>query len=210
MPPKSRQKTSKSESAATAPIKIPRTGTKPVKGKAAAKSAKPAAAAATPAASPISEGQPAPAFKITRDGGATVSSADFRGKNLVIFFYPRADTPGCTLEAIDFTRRAGDFAKLDTAVLGVSADSQKLQEKFRNKHNLKIPLGADEEHTMLNTFGVWGEKSMYGRTFMGVLRTTVLIDKGGAIVKIWRNVKVEGHADDVLLEARSLAGKKAK
>lgn len=219
MPPKSRQKSPKSESAATSPIKVPRTGAKAVKAKASgkapgkmpAKPAKPAAAAkATSASSPIAEGKPAPAFQVIRDGGETVKLADFKGKNLVIFFYPRADTPGCTLEAIDFSRRAGDFAKQNTAVLGVSADSRKLQEKFRNKHDLKVPLGADEELTMLTAFGVWGEKSMYGRMFMGVLRTTVLVDARGVVAKIWRNVKVEGHADDVLSEVRGLTAKKAR
>lgn len=227
MPPKSRQKTSKSESAATTPIRVPRAGAKPVKGKGSGKdagkeagkeagkrSAKPAGASAKPAApaasSPIAVGKPAPAFQVTRDGGETVSLADFKGKNLVIFFYPRADTPGCTLEAIDFSRRAGDFARLKTAVLGVSADSQKQQEKFRNKHDLKVPLGADDNLTMLNAFGVWGEKSMYGRAFMGVLRTTVLVDERGVIAKIWSNVKVQGHADDVLSEVRDLVAKKSR
>lgn len=210
MPSKSRQKTSKSKADRTTPTRVPRTGAKPVKAKGAAKPAKPAATANTTAPTTIAEGERAPSFQLTRDGGSAVGLADFSGKNLVIFFYPRADTPGCTLEAIDFSRLAADFAKLNTAVLGVSADSQKLQEKFRDKHQLKIPLGADEKHAMLNAYGVWGEKSMYGRTFMGVLRTTVLVDARGKIAKIWRNVKVEGHAGEVLSEVRSLAGPKRK
>jgi len=224
MPQKSRQKTSKPESATRLPNRVPRTGAKPVKGKAkAAATAKPAAKTtakraakaiakpslktAVPASSPIAEGRPAPAFEVTRDGGASVKLADYAGKNLVIFFYPRADTPGCTLEAADFSRLAGDFAKQNTALLGVSADSRKLQEKFRDKHQLTVPLGADDKLTMLNAYGVWGEKSMYGRTFMGVLRTTVLVNGRGKIAKIWRNVKVEGHAAEVLSEAQSLIAK---
>lgn len=204
MPPKSRQKTSKSKAEKATTTRVPRTGAKPVKAKAPAKSAK-VPEAGPP--SPIAEGKPAPDFAVTRDGGAHVKLADFKGKNLVIFFYPRADTPGCTLEAVAFSRRAADFSKLNTAVLGASADSQKLQEKFRDKHQLSVPLGADEDHTMLNAYGVWGEKSMYGRVFMGVLRTTVLVDTRGRISKIWRNVKVEGHVDDVLSEVRKQASK---
>ena len=102
--------------------------------------------------------------------------ADYLGKKLVIFFYPRADTPGCTKEAIDFTRLSGAFADSQTAVLGVSADPMKAQEAFRDKHQLSIPLVSDETHEMLQAYGVWGEKSMYGKTFLGILRTTVLID----------------------------------
>jgi peroxiredoxin Q/BCP len=146
----------------------------------------------------LAEGAKAPAFHLPRDGGDTVSLADFAGRKLVLFFYPRADTPGCTKEAIDFTRLAGAFADSRTAVLGVSADPLKAQEAFRDKHELAIPLVSDEQHAMLEAYGVWGEKSMYGRTFLGVLRTTVLIGADGRIVKIWRHVKVDGHADEVL------------
>ena len=108
-----------------------------------------------------------------------MSLADYLGKKLVIFFYPRADTPGCTKEAIDFTRLSGAFADSQTAVLGVSADPLKAQEAFRDKHQLSIPLVSDETHEMLQAYGVWGEKSMYGKTFLGILRTTVLIDSRG-------------------------------
>ena len=124
----------------------------------------------------LTEGAKAPAFQLPRDGGSSVSLADYPGKKLVIFFYPRADTPGCTKEAIDFTRLSGAFADSKTAVLGVSADPLKAQEAFRDKHELSIPLVSDETHEMLEAYGVWGEKSMYGKTFLGILRTTVLID----------------------------------
>ena len=149
----------------------------------------------------LNEGDRAPAFTLQRDGGQTVSLADYAGRKLVIFFYPRADTPGCTLESIAFSRLADAFAKAGTAVLGVSADPLKAQEKFRDKHDLTVPLLSDEKLDMLKAYGVWGEKSLYGRTFMGISRTTVLIDGRGIIVRIWRNVKVDGHADDVLAAA---------
>jgi peroxiredoxin Q/BCP len=152
----------------------------------------------------LSEGAKAPAFQLPRDGGNSVTLADYLGKKLVIFFYPRADTPGCTKEAIDFTRLSGAFADSQTAVLGVSADPVKAQEAFRDRHQLSIPLASDEKHEMLQAYGVWGEKSMYGKTFLGILRTTVLIDAGGKIARIWRNVKVDGHADEVLAATQAL------
>jgi thioredoxin-dependent peroxiredoxin len=154
-------------------------------------------------ASPLAEGAKAPAFSLPRDGGSTVSLDDYAGRKLVLFFYPRADTPGCTKEAIDFTRLASAFADAQTAILGVSADPLKAQESFRNKHQLSNPLASDEQHEMLEAYGAWGEKSMYGRTFHGVLRTTVLIGDDGRIVRIWRNVKVDGHADEVLAAAQA-------
>lgn len=157
-----------------------------------------------PAAAAV-EGGKAPGFRLPRDGGDSVSLADYAGQKLVLFFYPRADTPGCTREAIDFTRLKGDFAEAGTAVLGVSADTVKAQESFRNKHELSIPLISDEHHEMLERYGAWGEKSMYGRSFMGIIRTTVLIGADGRIAKIWRNVRVDGHADEVLAAARELA-----
>ncbi len=150
----------------------------------------------------LAEGAKAPAFRLPRDGGSTVSLADYSGKKLVLFFYPRADTPGCTKEAIDFTRLADAFAASQTAILGVSADPPKAQEAFRDKHELAIPLVSDEPHAMLEAYGVWGEKSMYGRTFQGIVRTTVLIGGNGRIIRIWRNVKVDGHADEVLAAAQ--------
>ena len=150
------------------------------------------------------EGQKAPAFRLPRDGGSVATLSDYAGQKLVLFFYPRADTPGCTREAIDFTRLAGDFAKAGTAVLGISADSLKAQEKFRDKHSLGVPLISDEKHEMLEAYGAWGEKSMYGKSFLGILRTTVLVGNDGKVAKVWRNVRVDGHADQVLEAARSL------
>jgi peroxiredoxin Q/BCP len=150
------------------------------------------------------EGAIAPPFSLPRDGGGSVSLADYAGKKLVLFFYPRADTPGCTREAIDFTRLEGAFADEGAAVLGISADTVKAQESFRNKHQLSVPLISDEQHEMLEAYGAWGEKSMYGRNFMGIIRTTVLIGADGRIAKIWRNVRVDGHADEVLAAVRAL------
>jgi peroxiredoxin Q/BCP len=152
----------------------------------------------------LSEGAKAPDFRLPRDGGGVVSLVDFAGRKLVVFFYPRADTPGCTREAMDFTRLANAFAESGTAVLGISADSPKAQEAFRDKHKLALPLLSDEQHEMLQAYGAWGEKSMYGRTFLGIIRTTVLIGTNGLIRRIWRHVKVDGHAEAVLQAARSL------
>jgi peroxiredoxin Q/BCP len=150
------------------------------------------------------EGAKAPAFQLPRDGGKAISLADFEGRKLVLFFYPRADTPGCTREAIDFTRLVGAFAEAGTAIVGVSADPPRAQEAFRDKHQLSTPLASDEQHATLEAYGVWGEKSMYGKTFLGVFLTTVLIGTDGRIARIWRNVKVDGHADEVLAAARVL------
>ena len=150
------------------------------------------------------EGAAAPKFRLPRDGGSTVSLSDFAGKKLVLFFYPRADTPGCTREAIDFTRLSEAFAASGTALLGVSADSLKAQEKFRDKHEIAVPLISDEQHEMLEAYGAWGEKSLYGRTFQGIIRTTILVGTDGHVARIWRHVKVDGHADAVLAAARAL------
>jgi len=167
---------------------------KPLVGKADAPAARKSA---------LAEGARAPAFRLPRDGGNTVSLFDYSGKKLVLFFYPRADTPGCTKEAIDFTRLARAFAESQAAILGVSADPPKAQETFRDKHGLSIPLVSDEKHEVLEAYGVWGEKSMYGKTFQGILRTTVLIGADGRIIRIWRNVRVDGHADEVLAAVRA-------
>jgi peroxiredoxin Q/BCP len=150
------------------------------------------------------EGAKAPSFRLQRDGGATVSLAEYAGRKLVLFFYPRADTPGCTREAIDFTRLRDAFAEAGAAVLGVSADPMKAQESFRDKHELTVPLLSDEQHGMLEAYGAWGEKSMYGRNFMGIIRTTVLIGADGRVAKVWRNVRVDGHANEVLAATREL------
>jgi peroxiredoxin Q/BCP len=159
---------------------------------------------ATAAKAALSEGQKAPAFRLPRDGGDVVTLADYAGRKLVLFFYPRADTPGCTKEAIDFTRLADAFAATGTTVLGISADPLKAQEKFRDKHSLGVPLISDETHEMLEAYGAWGEKSMYGKSFLGILRTTILLGADGKVARIWRNVRVDGHADQVLEAARSL------
>jgi peroxiredoxin Q/BCP len=150
------------------------------------------------------EGAKAPPFHLPRDGGGMIGLSDFAGKKLVLFFYPRADTPGCTREAIDFTRLKSAFADCGTEVVGISGDALKAQEKFRDKHSLGVPLISDEQHQMLEAYGAWGEKSMYGRTFLGILRTTVLIGPDGRVARIWRHVKVDGHGDAVLAAAQAL------
>jgi peroxiredoxin Q/BCP len=181
------------------------TAAKPLAGNPAARKSLAGKADAPAARKPaLAEGARAPAFRLPRDGASTVSLSDYSGRKLVLFFYPRADTPGCTKEAIDFTRLASAFAENQTAILGVSADPPKAQEAFRDKHELSIPLVSDEKHEMLEAYGVWGEKSMYGRTFQGILRTTVLIGADGRIIQIWRHVRVDGHADEVLAAVRAL------
>ncbi len=152
----------------------------------------------------IAPGDKAPEFKLPADGGKEIALSDFRGQKLVLYFYPRADTPGCTREAIAFSKHAAAFAKAGTAILGVSADPVKAQEAFKAKHGLKIPLASDEKHRMLSAYGVWGKKSMYGKTFMGVRRTTFLIGPDGRVARVWRNVKVDGHAEEVLAAAKAL------
>ncbi|MCK1712629.1 MULTISPECIES: peroxiredoxin [unclassified Bradyrhizobium] len=186
--------------------KSTRTTAKAASHKAASKQLNSSESASSPAAtkSALAEGRKAPAFRLPRDGGDVVTLSDYAGRKIVLFFYPRADTPGCTREAIDFTRLADAFAAAGTAVLGISADPLKAQEKFRDKHSLGIPLISDEKHEMLEAYGAWGEKSMYGKTFLGILRTTVLVGTDGKVARIWRNVRVDGHADEVLAAARSL------
>jgi thioredoxin-dependent peroxiredoxin len=143
-------------------------------------------------------GAKAPAFTLQQDGGGTVSLKDFKGRNLVLYFYPKADTPGCTKEAVSFSRLHGAFAKTSTAILGVSADTVAAQDKFKSKHKLAITLGSDATKKMLMAYGAWGEKSMYGRKYIGVIRKTFLIDATGHIVRIWPKVRVPGHAEEVL------------
>ncbi len=133
-----------------------------------------------------------------------ISLADFSGKKLVLFFYPRADTPGCTREAIDFSRLKDAFAKANTQVVGVSADPVPAQDRFKAKYKLGIPLASDEKHRMIEAYGVWQEKSLYGRKFMGIVRSTFLIGSDGRIARIWPKVFVDGHADDVLAAAKAL------
>ena len=152
----------------------------------------------------LAEGAKAPPFHLPRDGGGMIALSDYSGKKLVLFFYPKADTPGCTREAIDFTRLRSAFADCGTEVLGISGDSLAAQEKFRDKHSLAVPLISDEKHQMLEAYGAWGEKSLYGRTFLGIIRTTVLIGRDGRIARLWRRVRVDGHADEVLEAAQAL------
>lgn len=161
-------------------------------------------AAPVPAGDSLAPGRAAPGFDLPRDGGGRVALKDFAGRKLVLFFYPRASTPGCTKEAMDFTRLKGEFAASGADVIGVSADSIKAQDSFRDKYMLKVPLISDENQELLKAYGAWGEKSMYGKTFLGIIRTTVLIDAKGRIARIWRHVKVDGHADEVLAAAKAL------
>ncbi|MEX0752739.1 MAG: peroxiredoxin [Xanthobacteraceae bacterium] len=152
----------------------------------------------------LNPGAKAPAFSLPCDGGGRISLSDFTGKNLVLYFYPKADTPGCTREAQAFSALRPTFEAADTAVIGVSADPVPAQEKFKAKYDLSIPLASDETHKMLMAYGVWGEKSMYGRTYMGITRATFLIDRQGRIARIWPKVSVEGHAEEVLAAAKTL------
>ena len=147
-------------------------------------------------------GDPAPSFACPANGGQTVSLSDFAKRKLVIYFYPKDNTPGCTKEAIDFTAAVKDFDKANTSIVGVSADSVKKHENFIEKHNLGITLLADEGKDMLNAYGVWVQKKMYGREFMGIERATYLIGADGKIEQIWRKVKVKGHVEAVLAAAR--------
>jgi peroxiredoxin Q/BCP len=153
---------------------------------------------------PLSAGIPAPDFTLPRDGGSQVSLKEFSGRKVVLYFYPKADTPGCTKEAMNFNALRSAFAEANTVILRISADPVKAQDKFRDKYSLAFPLVSDETHRMLEAYGVWGEKSMYGKTFMGVGRVTYLIDGEGKIAKVWPKVKVDGHAEEVLESARAL------
>jgi peroxiredoxin Q/BCP len=152
----------------------------------------------------INPGTKAPAFMLPRDGGGTVSLADFAGKKLVLYFYPRADTSGCTKEAIDFSGLKGAFGKAGTEILGVSADPVPAQDKFKAKHRLSIALASDEKHRVIEAYGMWQEKSMYGRKFMGIVRATFLIGPDQRIARVWPKVSVTGHADEVLAAAKAL------
>jgi peroxiredoxin Q/BCP len=152
----------------------------------------------------IAVGSKAPSFKLPHDGGGEVSLSDFKGRKLVLYFYPKADTPGCTVEAKDFTKLAPAFARAGTSILGVSADPVPKQDKFKAKHNLKITLASDEGHAMLEAYGVWAKKSLYGRSYMGILRNTYLIGPDGKIARIWEKVRVAGHAEEVLAAAKEL------
>ena len=143
-------------------------------------------------------GNKAPNFNLPNQNGNSVRLDDFAGRWLIVYFYPRDDTPGCTVEANDFTRLKKDFEKKETVILGVSPDNEAKHCKFIDKHGLKIDLLADCEKSMLSDYGVWQEKSMYGKTYLGVVRTTYLIDPDGNIAEAWTKVKAKGHADAVL------------
>ncbi len=152
----------------------------------------------------ITEGSVAPDFELPRDGGGSLLLSSFRGKPVVLYFYPKDDTSGCTREAVDFSSLSSAFSDAGAVVIGLSPDSVKRHDKFIAKHDLSVTLVSDEEKATLAAYGVWVEKSMYGRKYMGVERTTVLIGRDGRIARIWRKVKVPGHADDVLQAVRVL------
>jgi peroxiredoxin Q/BCP len=154
----------------------------------------------------LAVGDTAPDFTLPADGGHSVSLSAFKGKNVVLYFYPKDDTSGCTKEALEFNALRGAFEKANSVVIGMSPDPVKSHDKFKAKYDLSFPLVADEEKSALEAYGVWVEKSMYGRKYMGVERTTILIDTDGKIAAIWPKVKVDGHADEVLKKAQSLAG----
>jgi peroxiredoxin Q/BCP len=149
-------------------------------------------------------GGKAPAFRLPRDGGGTVGLADFSGRKLVLYFYPRADTSGCTREAIDFSRLKSAFSRAGTDILGVSADPVAALDRFKSKHKLAIALASDEAHEVLEAYGVWQQKTLYGRKFMGTVRATFLIGPDQRIARAWPKVSVVGHAQEVLDAAKSL------
>lgn len=152
----------------------------------------------------LKEGDRAPDFTLARDGGGTLSLAELKGRKVVLYAYPKDDTPGCTQEAIAFNGLRHEFAAADTEIIGLSPDPVKKHDKFKKKYGLEFPLIADEARTLLEAYGLWVEKSMYGRRYMGVERTTILIDKDGIIARIWPKVKVAGHAEEVLAAAQAL------
>jgi thioredoxin-dependent peroxiredoxin len=152
----------------------------------------------------LNEGDVAPDVKLETMDGKTVSPADFRGNKLVLYFYPKDDTSGCTREAQDFSALAEEFEKHGTWLLGVSKDDAARHRKFTDKYELTVPLATDADGAACEAFGTWVEKSMYGRKYMGIERATFLIDRDGTIYRIWRKVKVPGHAAEVLAAAREL------
>ncbi|MEQ1492649.1 MAG: thioredoxin-dependent thiol peroxidase [Terricaulis sp.] len=155
----------------------------------------------------LKPGDPAPPFDLPTAGGGRVSLGSLKGKRVVLYFYPKDDTPGCTLEALNFTEKAKAFAKAKTEILGVSRDSVVKHDKFAAKHGLTVQLGADEDGLVTEAYGVWGEKTLYGRKFMGIERATFLIDAKGKIAHVWRKVRVPGHVEDVLKVVNALDAK---
>jgi peroxiredoxin Q/BCP len=152
----------------------------------------------------LKAGDKAPQFTLPRDGGGSVSLAEHSGKKVVLYFYPKDNTEGCTIEAIDFTRLLPEFEAAGAVVIGMSPDSVKKHDNFCKKHSLGVILASDESTETLAAYGVWAEKSMYGKKYMGVERTTVLIGADGVILKVWPKVKVAGHAEEVLEAVKSL------
>jgi peroxiredoxin Q/BCP len=152
----------------------------------------------------IAEGAAAPAFDLPVDGGGSISLADLKGKTVVLYFYPKADTPGCTIEGQDFTALASDFAVANAVVIGVSRDPVKKLDRFRTKAALGVVLGSDETGVVTEAYGVWGEKQLYGRVYMGIERATFLIDAKGFVRRTWRKVSVKGHAAAVLAAVQEL------
>ena len=185
-------------------------------------SAKPAskAAAAPKAAKPVKPAKPtkapseaaygpkigakAPAIKLLDDTGKTVSLSDYKGKSVILYFYPKDSTPGCTTESCDFRDNLNRFVKSGAVVLGLSADSVESHRKFKEKQGLNFPLLSDPDHAALDAYGIWQEKSLYGRKFMGIVRTTVIIDADGKIARVFPKVKVNGHVDEVLAAVAAL------
>jgi peroxiredoxin Q/BCP len=153
----------------------------------------------------VQDGDKAPDFDLAADGGERLKLSRFKGRPVVLYFYPKDDTSGCTLEAQDFSKLSGDFLQAGVEVIGVSPDSVESHAKFRKKYDLSVQLAADADKAVANAYGVWVEKSMYGRKYMGVERSTFLIDKQGRIARSWRKVKVPGHAAEVLDAAQALA-----
>lgn len=150
------------------------------------------------------EGQKAPAFDMATDGDGRARLSDFTGKTVVLYFYPKADTPGCTTEGQDFSALSADFAAANAVVIGVSRDPVKKLDRFKAKHDLKVILGSDEDGTVCEAYGTWVQKQLYGREYMGVERATFLIDGQGVIRQIWHKVKVKAHAMAVLEIARAI------
>ena len=151
----------------------------------------------------IEEGKPAPEFELTSDSGETVKLSDLRGKQVVVYFYPKDDTPGCTTQACGIRDVYGEFERAGAVVLGISPDDESSHVKFRDKYNLPFPLLADVGHKVADDYGVWGEKSFAGKKYMGVARSTFVVDEDGTVKKVMRNVKPATHADDVLEALRS-------
>ncbi|MCZ6587251.1 MAG: thioredoxin-dependent thiol peroxidase [Alphaproteobacteria bacterium] len=152
----------------------------------------------------VSEGDKAPAFAMTTDGGGTVSLKDLKGQTVVLYFYPKDDTPGCTKEACAFRDSMSDFSGLDATIIGVSKDSVKRHDNFKAKYDLPFTLASDDDGTVCEAYGTWVQKKLYGREYMGIERATFLINGKGVVAKVWRRVKVAGHVEEVLESAKSL------